>query len=70
VTLDTIRGEFTTTVECPKGDPSNPLSDAELGEKFRWLTIEVMGEKRSQQLVEAVAHLEQLDSVRTLTRLL
>jgi 2-methylcitrate dehydratase PrpD len=70
VTLHTIRGEFATTVECPKGDPGNPLSDAELEEKFRWLTVEVVGEKRSQQIMEAIAHLEQLDSVRTSAQLL
>ena len=70
VTLHTPRGDFTTTVEFPKGDPSNPLSDAELEEKFRWLTVEVVGEERSQQLIEAIAHLEQLDSVRILARLL
>ncbi len=70
VTLHTARGGFTTTVEYPRGDPSNPLSDAELEGKFRWLTVEVVGEERSQQLMEVVAHLEHLDSVKPLARLL
>jgi 2-methylcitrate dehydratase PrpD len=70
VTLHTSRGDFTTTVEHPKGDPSNPLSDAELEEKFRWLTVDVVGEERSQQLLGAIAHLEQMENVRTLARLL
>ncbi len=70
VTLHTARGDFTATVEYPRGDPNNPLSDAELEEKFRWLTVEVVGEERSQQLIEAVDHLEHMDSVKPLTRLL
>jgi 2-methylcitrate dehydratase PrpD len=70
VTLHTNREDFTTTVEHPKGDPSNPLSDAELEEKFRWLTVDIVGEERSQQILEVIARLEQIGSVRTLARLL
>jgi 2-methylcitrate dehydratase PrpD len=70
VTLRTGRGDLKTTVEYPKGDPSNPLSDAELEGKFRWLTVEVVGEERSQQLMDVVAHLEDLEDTSTLTRLL
>lgn len=70
VTLQTDRGDFTTTVEYPRGDPNNPLSDAELEEKFHWLTVEVMGEEKSQQLVEIVAKLEHMDSVKPLAQLL
>jgi 2-methylcitrate dehydratase PrpD len=70
VTLQTTRGDFTTTVEYPRGDPNNPLSDAELEEKFHWLTFEVMGEERSRQLMEVVAKLEHMDSVKPLAQLL
>ncbi|GAB4534319.1 MAG: MmgE/PrpD family protein [Anaerolineae bacterium] len=70
VTLSTDRGEFTTTVEYPKGDPANPMSEAELEEKFRWLAVNVVGEERAQRLIEAVAHLDQMNDVRHLTRLL
>jgi len=70
VMLHTARGNYTTTVHYAKGDPGNPMSDAELEEKFRWLTVEIVGEKRSQQLIEVVAHLEHADSVKTLTQLL
>ena len=70
VTLDTAQGNFTTTVEYPRGDPSNPLSDSELEEKFRRLTVEVIGEENSQQLMEVVAQLEHMDSVKSLARLL
>ncbi len=70
LTLHTSRGNFTTTVEYPKGDPDNPLSDAELAEKFRWLTAEIVGEKKSRELKEAVDHLEQMDDVKHLAQLL
>jgi 2-methylcitrate dehydratase PrpD len=70
LTLQTSRGDFTTTVEYPKGDPGNPLSDAELAEKFRWLTAEIVGEKKSRELKEAVDHLEQMDNVKHLAQLL
>jgi 2-methylcitrate dehydratase PrpD len=70
LTLHTSRGNFTTTVESPKGDPGNPLSDVELAEKFRWLTAEVVGEKKSRELKEAVDHLEQMDNVKHLAQLL
>jgi 2-methylcitrate dehydratase PrpD len=70
LTLQTSRGNFAMTVEYPKGDPGNPLSDAEQAEKFRWLTAEIVGEKKSKELKEAVDHLEQMDDVKHLTQLL
>ncbi|UCC85789.1 MAG: MmgE/PrpD family protein [Anaerolineales bacterium] len=70
VTLHTSRGDFTTTVEYPKGDPANPLSHAELVDKFRWLTVDILGEERSQALMELIDALEQMDDLKPLTRLL
>jgi 2-methylcitrate dehydratase PrpD len=69
-TLRTQQGDFTTTVEYPKGDPANPLSDAELEEKFYGLTVEVMGEERSRGLKEAVEHLHQMEDIKDLAQLL
>ena len=40
------------------------------GTEFRWLTVEVIGEEKSQQLIEAVAQLEHMDNVKALTQLL
>jgi 2-methylcitrate dehydratase PrpD len=57
-------------VEYPKGDPNNPLSDAELEEKFRWLTVAVVGEERSRHLKEVILNLEQIDDVKHLANLL
>lgn len=70
VTLHTARGDFTITVEHPRGDPANPLSDAELAEKFRWLTVDVVGEERSQTLEEAAYNLDQTEDMKNLARLL
>ena len=70
VTIHTGQGKFTTTVEYPRGNPENPLSDAELADKFHWLTVGVVGEERCTQLREVIDHLEQLDSMRPLTKLL
>jgi 2-methylcitrate dehydratase PrpD len=68
VTFYTGRGDLTTTVEYPKGDPANPLSDAELAEKFCWLTVDVLGEERSRQLKEAVDHIQEMENLRHLTQ--
>ena len=70
VTLHTGRGSFATTVEYPKGDPKNPLSDAELLEKFRTLTVGIVGEDRIAALKDAVDRLDQIKDVRELTQLL
>jgi 2-methylcitrate dehydratase PrpD len=70
ITIAAAQGTFTTTVEYPKGNPENPMSDAELAEKFTWLASEVVGEERSLQLKETVAHLEELEDVNHLTALL
>ena len=68
VTVHTRRGDFTTTIEYPKGDPANPLSDSELAEKFRWLTAEEIGEERSKALKKAIDHVKELEDVRHLTQ--
>jgi 2-methylcitrate dehydratase PrpD len=70
VTLHTSRGDFTTRVDYPKGDPANPLSDTEIAAKFQWLTVEVIGKERSQRLLEAIDLLEATDDLRPFTDLL
>jgi 2-methylcitrate dehydratase PrpD len=70
VALRTARGMFTTTVEYPRGNPENPLSDAELGDKFLWLSSKVVGRRRSRELREMIDHLDELDTVRRLADLL
>ena len=71
VTIRTTSGqEFTKQLDYPKGDPRNPLSDAEIEEKFAALAGPVMSRAAQKKVREAVWHLETLDSVSGLMKLL
>jgi 2-methylcitrate dehydratase PrpD len=70
VTLYTARGPFQTTVEYPRGNPENPLSDADLRAKFRSLTARVVGEESAGRLEAAVFELPRAPDVTSLTQLL
>jgi 2-methylcitrate dehydratase PrpD len=70
VTMRTQRGDYRTTVEYPRGNPENPLSDAELEAKFRSLTGDLISEERSQALRTAIVDLPGAKSVLALTQLL
>jgi 2-methylcitrate dehydratase PrpD len=52
------------------GAPYNPLSAAEVEEKFLSLSVPVLGEQRSQSVVETIRNLENLPDVSTLAALL
>jgi 2-methylcitrate dehydratase PrpD len=52
-----------------RGGPRNPLSREELAEKFNDCVQQVLNPKRAGKLLETIESLENLDSVRTLTRL-
>jgi len=70
VTIRTRRGDYGTTVEYPRGNPENPLSHAELEDKFRLLTRDLISEERSQKLRTAILDLPEAKDVLALTRLL
>jgi 2-methylcitrate dehydratase len=71
VTICTISGqEFTRQLDYPKGDPRNPLSDAEIEEKFAALAGPVMSREAQKKVREAVWNLEKLESVSGLMKLL
>lgn len=70
VTVHTRRGSFQTTVEYPRGNPENPLSDGELAAKFRSLTARIVGEGGSEKLQAAILDLPQARDVSSLTQLL
>jgi 2-methylcitrate dehydratase PrpD len=53
-------------VQVPKGDPENPLTQAELEEKFRLLIAGTGYEKMADVLIEGVNRLEKLEKVRHL----
>jgi 2-methylcitrate dehydratase len=71
VTIRTTSGyEFTRQLDYPKGDPRNPLSDAEIEEKFAALAGPVLSRAAQTKVREAVWNLEKLDSVTSLMKLL
>jgi len=71
VTIRTTDGrELTKQIDYPKGDPRNPLTDAEIEEKFDALAHPVLGADRRRQVKEAVWTLERQDAVTDLMHLL
>jgi 2-methylcitrate dehydratase PrpD len=70
VTMHTTRGSFQTTVEYPRGNPENPLTDEDLKAKFRALTARVVGETSSEKLQAAAFNLAHSRDVTFLTQLL
>ena len=70
VTIRTPRGEFRTTIEYPRGNPENPLSNAELEAKFQLLTRDLVTDERSRKLRTVILELPGAKNVRALTQLL
>jgi len=67
VTITTTDGrEFTEQLDYPKGDPRNPLSDAEVEEKFDALAAPVLSADARARLKEAVWDLENVPSITAL----
>ncbi len=64
VAIHTTDGrELTAQLDYPKGDPRNPLTDAEIEEKFDALAAPVLSAGARKRLKSAVWSLEKLDSV-------
>ncbi len=64
VELHTTDGRsFSRTLDYPKGDPRNPLSDSEIEDKFDALASPVMSSAARQRLKEATWNLESFDSI-------
>src|SRR5208283_272500 len=57
-------------LDYPKGDPRNPLSDAEIEEKFRALAEGVLSAKAQAKLINAIWNLEKCASVTKLMALM
>ena len=57
-------------MDYPKGDPRNPLTDAEIEEKFDALATGVLDAADRQKVKDAVWHLEKLGSITELMQLL
>jgi 2-methylcitrate dehydratase len=68
VSLRTTDGrELSAQLDYPKGDPRNPLSDAEIEEKFDALAAPLLSLNARARIKNTVWKLEALDSVATLT---
>jgi len=64
VNLTTVDGRtFTKQLDYPKGDPRNPLSDAEIEEKFAALAEGVLSDGAQKKLKNAIWNLEKAGSV-------
>jgi 2-methylcitrate dehydratase len=61
---------FSKQLDYPKGDPRNPLSDAEIEEKFHALAEGVLSDAAQKKLVNAIWNLEKIDSVSKLMALM
>jgi 2-methylcitrate dehydratase len=71
VNIRTTDGQnFSEQLDYPKGDPRNPLSDAEIEEKFRALAEGVLSAKAQDKLIAAIWNLEKCASVTKLMALM
>jgi len=71
VNITTTDGRtFTKQLDYPKGDPRNPLSDAEIEEKFAALADGVLSKPAQTKLKDAIWNLEKLGSVSKLMALM
>ena len=61
---------FTNRVDFCKGDPKNPLTYEEIKSKFKTLTNRKFSDERSNDIIETVEKLEELQDMRELARLL
>jgi 2-methylcitrate dehydratase len=61
---------FTKQLDYPKGDPRNPLSDAEIEEKFAALADGVLSKPAQAKLKDAIWNLEKVGSVSKLMALM
>src|SRR5213593_378985 len=59
VTITTAAGKkFTKRVDVPKGDPRDPMTEEEIGVKFRALGKDVVGEDRCKKLQKFIMSIE------------
>ncbi len=71
VTITTTGGKtFSKQLDYPKGDPRNPLSDAEIEQKFSALADGVLSRPQQKRVIEAVWKLETIGSVSKLMEML
>ncbi|MBI2989451.1 MAG: MmgE/PrpD family protein [Deltaproteobacteria bacterium] len=71
VEILTKKGEkYNCEVLRPRGHPMNPVTDADIEEKFRSMAGKFMGEKQMREIIDSVYNLEKLDDIGKLLKLL
>jgi len=71
VAITTTGGKtFSKQLDYPKGDPRNPLSDAEIEQKFAALADGVLSRPQQKRVIEAIWKLETIGSVSKLMEML
>jgi 2-methylcitrate dehydratase PrpD len=53
-----------------RGDAANPVPRQELLDKFMFLTSDILGEQKAQEVIEAIDYLEEMSNIQNLTSLL
>lgn len=61
---------LTHAVDGPRGEPDNPLSDAELEKKFLGLAAMRVGDAAAREISDTVMRLEEIDDINSLVTLL
>jgi 2-methylcitrate dehydratase PrpD len=61
---------YSYTAKIAKGDPRNPMTEAEVTEKFLSNAKAAISEARAKAVIEAVKRLESIDNVKTIVEML
>ncbi|OPX41768.1 MAG: hypothetical protein B1H13_00395 [Desulfobacteraceae bacterium 4484_190.3] len=70
LSIKTIKGDlYTKKILVPRGDPRNPLSFSQLGDKFRILAKKIFPEERISKLIYTLRRLEELEEINQLVEL-
>jgi len=71
VEITTKKGEkYSCQVLRPKGHPMNPMTDADVEEKFRSMAGKFMDEKQMRQVIDTIYNLDEVDDIGELIKLL
>jgi 2-methylcitrate dehydratase len=63
-------GNYSYRVVHPKGHPMNPMTDAEIEQKFRGIAGKFMSGQQMKEIIDSVANLEKLKDIQKLIALL
>ncbi|WP_099156982.1 MmgE/PrpD family protein [Virgibacillus ndiopensis] len=61
--IETTNGIYSELIPDAKGDPTNPLTQKELEEKFLFLSKDLIGESSVREIIKMVQNLESLNDI-------